>query len=739
MLSLVGERTSPRPTAAPGAMAWLRLELDRYEQHIADPDRAAVYRGLASPAARVPDSLGPIADALVAPPPDGADAGALVRRRRRPLRRRRHSRCDANVSPSSATARFVVTRGRWLDADVGPTERVNRLVRAAVALLDLARTGHRANRLESSAAGGARHARRRMRSASIASPRTARSCRRRRRVTAAQDAAHAKNWRCSRSRPGVPSFAPQDFFFHFDPSMAAAPPDYSGFYLDLGGRGLVSTITAPIDVAGERAIAAIDLAFDIDWQTLASNAEPPIAGTAVQLTDRGVATWTTLDAAVAATAPAALRQAVRALADAERQTGSRDDASPLRHGIVPGGGAVAAFQVSGRVWLLMLFPPAQPAFPLAAVALLAGVLALLFAGFEFNRRRAEDERLKAERVFAEKQNLLNTMQVPLVVVDPNSDVIVSANRAADAIGVRAGARFADIVWPDERSRAYYERMQVASPEPRRAYGLPVAVRDENGRIVRAIRGHPIGRRDGADRGARRPTSGIASACCSSSTKPTTSRSSPRIVDARAHREERQRLAGLLTHGVDTLARVLEHCLTAAASPARTEFAAWLADYLERRITVTAWLLDHWDAVPPLARRFRRRSRAGAGDARQARVGPAPRARGPRTAVAPALGQRHALGDRRRRCGHRRPARLAAGVRLHLTRARRRRDVPRRSRRQRRPARRARLGAADRGQVRRSAVRFISVSRTTPAATVGPAAAGRRLWRALNPARARASV
>jgi membrane protease YdiL (CAAX protease family) len=65
------------------------------------------------------------------------------------------------------------------------------------------------------------------------------------------------------------------------------------------------------------------------------------------------------------------------------------------------------------------------------------------------------------------------MQVPLVVVDPNTDVIVSSNRAAETLGIGAGSRFADLVWPNERARAYYERMQVASPEPRRACGLPV--------------------------------------------------------------------------------------------------------------------------------------------------------------------------------------------------------------------------------------------------------------------------
>jgi hypothetical protein len=56
----------------------------------------------------------------------------------------------------------------------------------------------------------------------------------------------------------------------------------------------------------------------------------------------------------------------------------------------------------------------------------------------------------------------------------------------------------------------------------------------------------------------------------------------------------------LSHGVDTLARVLEHTLTdGAGAPRPPAFAAWLADYLERRISVAAWLLDHWDASPPL--------------------------------------------------------------------------------------------------------------------------------------------
>ena len=43
VLDLVAQRTATRPTDAPGAMAWLRLELDRYERRIADSSRAVLY------------------------------------------------------------------------------------------------------------------------------------------------------------------------------------------------------------------------------------------------------------------------------------------------------------------------------------------------------------------------------------------------------------------------------------------------------------------------------------------------------------------------------------------------------------------------------------------------------------------------------------------------------------------------------------------------------------------------
>jgi hypothetical protein len=387
------------------------------------------------------------------------------------------------------------------------------------------------------------------------------------------------------TRPTLPAFAPYDFFFR---SSAAT---YSGFYLDLGGRGLVSTLIVPVTDDRSRSVLAIDFSFQVDWPRLAASLELPIRGTAVDVAPDTSTTWSALRQALPATAAPELG---RALSDAAARLGGSDADSPLRHAIVTDG-AVAAFQVSDRTWLLAWFPQVAPAFPFSAVALLTALLVLLLTGFEVNRRRALREQRGAEREFQEKQNLLNTMQVPLVVVDPNSDAIVSANRAADAMGFAAGRRFADLVWPDERARAHYQRMQIASPEPRRAYGVPVAVPGEDGRMERRyaiVRSVAVTAPIDALRADERHRLGVLVVLDEASDLQLLLED----TDAAAHRDERRRLAGLLSHGVDTLARVLEYSLSRGHDPS---FTAWLAGYLERRVSVTAWLLDHWDAQPPL--------------------------------------------------------------------------------------------------------------------------------------------
>ena len=157
--------------------------------------------------------------------------------------------------------------------------------------------------------------------------------------------------------------------------------------------------------------------------------------------------------------------------------------------------------------------------------------------------------------------------------------------------------------PDPRARAHYERMQVARPEPRRAYGVPVRVRGEDGNleeryaIVRSVAVTAPIEALHADERHRlgilflvEPEADLAlfTADLTSATR----------------EDERRRLVGLLAHGADTLVRVLAHSLQGsdgggAGAGSAPGFVAWLAGYLDRRLRTTAWLLDHWDAEPPL--------------------------------------------------------------------------------------------------------------------------------------------
>lgn len=607
LFDLVGQRMPPRPTEAPGAMAWLQRELERYARHL-DENRAKLYRQFATASDGVPPPLEGLHDAI-----RGAtiDPGAVDRVRwvgetapvnSASLRSQRLIAFDGRL--------FAVTRRRALEEPAAPSNGASdSIVRWAAVLLRGA--GERVDRVLD--------ARRLPSVPGNQPPYPVRL------YVVAEDGslisapsglgdihrpdnnlhgAAERELALLSARPGLPTFAPEEFFFRSrsrdGPGGTQASGAYSGFYLDLGGRGLVSTITQPMVARdGQHAVVALDLGFEIDWQRFAASVDPPITGAAIHVNDGAAASWQVFDAALPAGSSPALRAATSALASRDQPTG--DQTSPLRHGLVDDVGALAAFQVSESTWLLMLFPQTAPAFPVAAVVALAGLLALLLVGFELNRRRAEGERQKSQQALAEKQNLLNTMQVPLVVVDPNTDVIVSSNRAAETIGIHAGSRFAELVWPEDRARAHYQRMQAAGPQPRRAYGVPVAVKDERGEIhqryaiVRSVAVTAPIEALAADERHRlgvlfvlEPDADLALLA--------------EDLERDAHRDERRRLAGLLSHGVATLARVLEHCLGRPdPDPETRDLTKWLAEYLERRLTVASWLLDHWDASPPLDR------------------------------------------------------------------------------------------------------------------------------------------
>lgn len=569
VFDLVATRTSLRPTDAPGAMAWLRRAIDRLATGSGDAALAEPSAGVPAPLAAAAASLrggAPVQPLPVVSEPAPGTAQSSLREEQlvtvgdRVLAVTRRRSIPAGNALANASRELVAADAR---------------LRAALASQPLR-----------GALGGQRIRPVRIYVVDedstlvslpwIDQPDAAAS----RRVASVEA-------QLLSARPTVPAFAPVDFFFRSNSDA------YSGFYLDLGGRGLVSTITVPQTSAdGAHRVVALDLAFDIDWQRLAASLDAPIIGAAVELPS-GAGRWGELAGALSGPD---VRQLRRALADAALADPPGLEAEPMRHTVVTGG-ALAAFHVADRTWLVAWFPNTTPAFPVVAMALLGVMLALLLGGFEVNRRRADRERRSAERALREKQNLLNTMQVPLVVVDPNNDAIVSSNHAADAVGFRAGRRFADLVWPDARARTYYERMQIATPEPRRAYGIPVAVTGADGTPERRhaiVRSVAVTAPIEALNADERHRLGILIIVDEDTDLALFSED----LSSAAHREERRRLSGLLTHGVDTLARVLEHTL---ARRGADEFSLWLAEYLERRISVTAWLLDHWDSPLPLPR------------------------------------------------------------------------------------------------------------------------------------------
>jgi hypothetical protein len=571
VFDLVATRTPIRPTDAPGAMAWLRRAIDRSvtssgDARLAEP-ASTVPAPLAAAAASLRGPAPPNGGAITTEPAPGVPASTIreeqllvVGDRVIAVTRRRSASSSASVANAAREVAAADARLRTaLAARPLPTALDGQRVRPVrIYCVDEDATLVSLPWIDDPGAAASRRA------AEIEA-------------------------RLIGARPTVPSFAPADFFFHGDTEA------YSGFYLDLGGRGLVSTITVPEDSAdGSHRVIALDLAFDIDWRKIAASLERPVVGEALDL-PLAEGSWGELAEALRVRAPEKFSQALSEFPVlAQAPPGSNTE--PLKQAVLKSG-ALAAFHVADRTWLVAWFPNTPPPFPVAAMALLGVMLALLLSGFEINRRRAERERRSAERALNEKQNLLNTMQVPLVVVDPNSDAIVSANHAADAIGFSAGRRFADLVWPDARARAYYQKMQVATPEPRRAYGIPVAVTGPDGAaesryaIVRSVAVTAPIEALNAD---ERHRLGILILIDEDTDLALFSED----LSSAAHRDERRRLAGLLTHGVDTLARVLEHTLARRGADG---FSLWLAEYLERRIGVTAWLLDHWDAALPLPR------------------------------------------------------------------------------------------------------------------------------------------
>jgi len=599
---LVQGRTPARPTETPGATAWLNLELRRYRERIADPEKARLYGEVAEwqDSRSVPPFFAPLRE-LLASPVQHLESQAAPHLMSPEM-------LEGGAVPSSIREQsYVELDSRWLavtrrQALARAADSNRFLTLAAPHLLALAETLPRVLAAHPLPALPGSRPPRVVRFYALSEDGTLVSLPRPGDPFDPQASRRAaiEEGREFRSSPERPTFVSNEFYFHFDFADPRPQTFYSGLYLDLGGQGLVATIAVPLrDAAlGARGLAGADLTFDIDWEAFARRIDPPMIAGVVHLADSpaGGRPWAAIASALHRNQPPAIRNAVSVLA--QQTSGEAAESVPyVLQGVVEGQGAVAAFQVAATTWLVVLFPRTQSHLPLIPVLLSAVLLVALLSGFELNRRRAERAQVKAESAFEEKQNLLNTMQVPLIVVDPNTDEVVFGNQAAASLGVEPGSRIGDMVAPDPRARGHYERMQVAKPEPRRAYGLPVRVRGEDGReeeryaIVRSVAVTAPIETLHADERHRlgilfllEPEADLALLT--------------EDLESETRRDERRKLAGLLSHGVDTLIRVLAHSLSGGAG-ASPELVGWLAGYIDRRLRTTAWLLDHWDAEPPL--------------------------------------------------------------------------------------------------------------------------------------------
>ena len=615
LFELVQDKTPPRPTETPGVSAWLHLALKRYGGQIPDPERARLWDEIADWQDRrsVPPSLAVLRDLLaspVVPRPAGAAPRLL------PV-------ADLGVASGAARSPLQFRVQRFLELD-GYWLVVTR--RKALDEADLADPANASNRFLTSVGPHLLRLAERLRASLAARPLPATPGAVPPRVArvyglsedgtlvtmplgelapdpAARRRVALDEGRELRKLPQLPNFVSNEFFFQFDFSRPQGQVYYSGLYLDLGGQGVVATITVPWrdPASGTTGVLATDMTFEVDWKAFARQIGPPLVAEVVALPPPPEERWRPWSDVLAVLPPGrnvregALGRAVASAAERERREGLFVTPGSVQHSLVEGQGAVAALQVSARNWLVLLFPKTGADFPVLSLALLLLPMALLLGGFELYRRRAERAQAKAERELAETLSLLNTMQVPLLVVDPNSDVVVFGNAAARRLGIEAGVRIADMVAGGERARRHYERMQVAGPDARRAYGTPLRVRGESGEVetrYAVVRSVAVTAPIDALQADERHRLGILFIL-----EPEDDLAL--LTDELVHEtqeEERRRLAGLLSHGVDTLVRVLSHAL---ARGGEQGFVTWLAGYVERRIRVTAWLLDHWDAEPPL--------------------------------------------------------------------------------------------------------------------------------------------
>lgn len=601
--SLLATSHTPRVIESPGVEAWQATLLSRAGAALPDGERQS-YAKLLEPTSgpHLPPSMIPVAERLHAPPPELDSRGPIVVReipeppanteQVQSLRSVHHLEVDGQT--------VILTRRRSLserERELGPELR-----QAAAHLAVLTREWTRSPPAEAdgSPIPGA--------TMLLSKPRMVRI------YALLEDGSHmtvafpdpherdqtaaevlAEETRQSRRRPGAPSLVTNTLFTLFDYGKPLTEQThYAGLYADIAGSGMVTTVAIPVLYGpdGLKLILAADLAFDIALERLVDGADPALE-LALTETVREVPTpmwqpWTSLAPSLPPDAPASLREQVQIQSVREAREELFVRQRPLVHHRDQAG-VLFAQQVNHRRWLVGWLANSEPGTPWGPMLVVPGLLLGLLGWAERRRASVLAERDDARARLERRESLADRLGLPVLVVDPNDDTIVHASRAAVAqLGVEPGQIVHErLVADDPRSQAHYHEHQVLSGGRRRTYGVYLR-RGDTPRFA-LVRSVPLG--------AAIPELGASAHHRLGVVCPLEHDADLALyLDDQlgaARQDERNKLAAILDHGADTLARVLSRKLAAAVGDDDLQFGRWLADYLLARLHLTQWVLERW--------------------------------------------------------------------------------------------------------------------------------------------------
>jgi hypothetical protein len=322
------------------------------------------------------------------------------------------------------------------------------------------------------------------------------------------------------SRRLSPTLLSNDFYFLFSSYHERKSPQYSGLYLDFGGFGIVGTVIYPTlyvdDKHGEmRGVVAVDVVFEVDWNEFFRTDRTIKAFSRVNGVRDKDFTWDLVGSARVVPADTSLpgpipedrmdSKPVESDGHVRISYGEEDQAlanifdniatyptqidGPVKYCDVSEKETLFAVNVQPETWLLILVH--EPVmkwrwyiFYVLAVAwgvFIVWHLKRLQGLAARNQEEAERGQRDAVRELEEKKNLINSMRVPLVVVDPNDDKIKFCNEAAKKIGIKEGSHFGtDVVADDYGSKEYYIKQMQPIGETLKAFGVHIKVTGDDG-------------------------------------------------------------------------------------------------------------------------------------------------------------------------------------------------------------------------------------------------------------------